>query len=237
MNDIVHFGRKMYVNGASCTINVSAAAAARKLTPSPVSWDAIWIKAMAAAAADRHELRTCYLPYPWQRLYLHPYAVAGVPVERTWNGAPAVFGDKIVNPAALSLIDIETVCESLKQLPIESIGGFRFLIRLTRLPWVLRRLLWHLGTQWSGRLRSRYIGTYSLTKVARRVQALQVTAPVSFNVYWSTPAPNGDMPVQFFFDHRVADGMSALRVVLAIEKVMNEDIAAELRRAAAIAKI
>jgi hypothetical protein len=46
-------------------------------------------------------LRTAYLPYPWPRLYVHPYAVAMIAVERVWNGARAVFADKIKNPAAL----------------------------------------------------------------------------------------------------------------------------------------
>jgi hypothetical protein len=117
-------------------------------------------------------------------------------------------------------------------LPVESIGGFRLLIRVSRFPWIVRRLLGHIAMRWSGILRSEYIGTYAVTKAARRVQVLQVISPMPFTVYWGNPDSKGDAVFQVFGDHRVADGMSSLRNFQVIEKVMNEDIVAELKACA-----
>jgi hypothetical protein len=232
VDDILYFGLQTYTHGAGVTINVAAAAAARRLRQPPVSWGAIWIKAIAIAAVSCPELRTAYLPYPWPRLYVHPYAVAMIAVERVWNGARAVFADKIKNPAALSLVEINRRCEAMMILPVESIGGFRLLIRVSRFPWIVRRLLGHIAMRWSGILRSEYIGTYAVTKAARRVQVLQVISPMPFTVYWGNPDSKGDAVFQVFGDHRVADGMSSLRNFQVIEKVMNEDIVAELKACA-----
>jgi hypothetical protein len=231
MTDLMIASRSLSAVGGSGTINVAAAAAARRLRAPRISWHAIWIKAVAMAAAEWPELRTGYLRYPWAHLYLHPHSVASVTVERRWNGAPALFVDPILDPAALSLAEIERRRRSLQESPIEKVGGFRRQLRISRLPWIVRRAVWHIGTQWSGWLRSRYLGTYTVTKSHRRIKALQVFLPISFVFYWTAPDRNGDVEVRIFFDHRIIDGSSAARIIAAIERAINEGIAAELAAA------
>ena len=228
MIDAIHFGQKMYTVGGGISVNLAAAAAARKLQQPPVSWEAIWIKAIAIAAASCPELRTAYLPFPWPRLYTHPHPVACVAAERIWKGAPATFWDRFKNPATLPLAEIHRRREGMSRLPVESIGGFRLQIRGTRAPWIARRLMWHIAVQWSGRLRSEYIGTYSTAKTPQRVQVLFLTAPISFSFNWTAPAPNGDLQLRVFFDHRLIDATGVGRIVDAIAQAMNEPIAAEL---------
>ena len=233
MSDVVHFGKKSHVVAGNWTINVSPVAVARKLRRPPIGWGAIWVKAVALACRKWPELRTAYLPFPWPRLYLHPHAVATMVVERPWNGRPAVFFDQIKRPELLSLMEIDAILRGLKRRPVESVGGYRRLIRFSRLPSIVRRPVWSFALQWSGRLRSEYFGTYSVHSFpVRRAQVMQSTTPISFSLIYGLLSPDGDMLVQLLMDHRIVDGLTSHRIMLAIEAAMKEDIVAELTAAA-----
>jgi hypothetical protein len=234
MSDVVHFGKKSHVVAGNWTINVAPVAAARKLRRPPVGWGAIWVKAISLACRKWPELRTSYLPFPWPRLYLHPHGVATMVVEREWNGLPAVFFDQVKRPELLSLMEIDVILRGLKRRPVESVGGYRRLIRFSRLPWILRRPLWSFALQWSGWLRSQYFGTYSVHSFpVRRAQVMQSTTPISFSLIYGLVNPDGDVLVQLLMDHRIVDGLTSHRIMRAIEAAMKEDIIAELTAAAA----
>ena len=229
MSDIVHFGRRSHVVAGNWTVNVAAAAAARKLRHPAVGWGAIWVKAVALAARKWPELRSAYMPYPWPHLYLHPHAVATVVVEREWNGRPAVFFDQVQRPEDLSLAEIDIILKGLRKRPVEGVGGYRRLIRFSRLPWILRRPMWSFALLWSGRLRSRYFGTYSVHSFpVRGAQVMQSTTPISFSLIYGLPDCDGNVLVQLMMDHRIVDGLTSHRIVRAIEAALKEDIVAEL---------
>ena len=232
MSDIVHFGRKSHVVAGNWTINVAAVATARKASHPLVGWGAIWVKALALASRKWPELRSAYLPYPWPRVYLHPHAVAALVVEREWNGRPAVFFDQVMGPEALTLAEIDVILKGLRKRPVGSVGGYRRLIRFSRLPWIIRRPVWSFALRWSGRLRSRYFGTYSVHSFpVRGVQVMQSTTPISFSLIYGLPDPDGDVLVQLLMDHRIVDGLTSHRIVRAIEAAMKKDIVAELNAA------
>jgi len=233
MSDVVHFGKKSHVVAGNWTIDVSPVAVARKLRCPPVGWGAIWVKAVALAGRKWPELRTAYLPFPWPRLYLHPHGVATMVVERAWNGRPAVFFDQIRHPERLSLMEIDIILRGLKRRPVESVGGYRRLIRFSRLPSIVRRAVWSFALRWSGRLRSEYFGTYSVHSFpVRRAQVMQSTTPISFSLIYGLIDPGGNMLVQLLMDHRILDGLTSHRIMLAIEAAMKEEIVAELTAAA-----
>lgn len=233
MRDVVHFGKKSHVVAGNWSINVAQVAAARKARRPPIGWGAIWVKAVALASRNRPELRIAYLPFPWPRLYLHPHAVATMVVEREWNGERAVFFDQIKRPELLSLVEIDDILRGLKRRPVESVGGYRRLIRFSRLPWIVRRPLWSFALQWSGWLRSQYFGTYSVHSFpVRRAQVMQSTTPLSFSLIYGLRNADGDLLAQLLMDHRIVDGLTSHRIMLAIEAAMKEDIIAELTAAA-----
>jgi hypothetical protein len=233
MSDVVHFGKKSHVVGGNWTINIAQVAAARKMRRPPIAWGAIWVKAVALASRKWPELRTAYLPFPWPRLYLHPNAVATLAVERGWNGRPAVFFDQVKCPELLSLVEIDVILRGLKRRPVESVGGYRRLIRFSRLPWIVRRPLWSFALQWCGWLRSRYFGTYSVHSFpVRRAQVMQSTTPLSFSLIYGNVNPDGDVLIQLMMDHRIVDGLTSHRIMLAIEAAMKADIVGELSAAA-----
>jgi hypothetical protein len=230
--DIVHFGRTSPVVAGNWTVNVAPAAAARKLTHPPAGWGAIWAKAIALAARKWPELRSAYMPYPWPHLYLHPHAVVTLVVEREWNGRPAVFFDQIRRPEDLSLTEIDIILKGLRKRPVESVGGYRRLIRFSRLPWIIRRPVWSFALKWSGRMRSCYFGTFSVHSFpVRGAQVMQSTTPISFSLIYGLPDADGNVLLQLMMDHRIVDGLTSHRIVRAIEAAMREDIVAELTAA------
>jgi hypothetical protein len=68
---------------------------------------------------------------------------------------------------------------------------------------------------------------------------LTMTTPITLCVYYGAVSRDGEMPVQFAFDHRVFDGYTAGQIGYESERVLNNEIATELasinnpRRAAA----
>jgi len=228
--DIIHFGKKSHVVGADLVINVAPIAAARKVSPQPVSWVAIWLRAMALAARKWPELRTFYLPFPWPRLYVHPYAVGSVAIEREWKGAQAVLFHPVEQLDTRSVREIDEYGHgALKEAPVEMVGGFRHIIRIARLPLPMRRLLLSIPLHWSGRLRARYFGSFTINSlVLPRFKIIHNVTPTSFLIYYGLLEPNGDMGVQVFWDHRLIDALALHRMLRDIEAIMNTDVVAEL---------
>ncbi len=129
-----------------------------------------------------------------------------------------------------SLREIDYELRVMRMAKIESLGGDRRLIRITRYPF-LRRLLWRIGLQGSGRLRAKYFGTFAINSmVSRRVHTTQSTTPITLSIFYGPIHLNGEMPLQVFFDHRVIDGSSVYRIVLDIQTMLNHEIVAELNR-------
>jgi hypothetical protein len=133
-----------------------------------------------------------------------------------------------------SLAEIDVILRGLKRRPVESVGGYWRLIRFSRLPWIVRRPVWSFALQWSGWLRSQYFGTYSVHSFAvRRAQVMQSTPPLSFSLIYGLLNADGDLLAQVLMDHRIVDGLTSHRIMLAIETALKDDIIAELTAAAA----
>ena len=174
MNDIVHFGKKSHIMGCAWQINVAplvAARAAQQRQQQPViGWTAMWLKALALVSQRRPELRTLYLPFPWARLYVRPESVGTIVIERTWQGVSALFFEQFAAPEKRSLLELDDALRKLKQAPVESVGSFRRLIRISRLPVVLRRLIWSFGAQLVGAAARQIYGDLRAQSVSGRWQ-------------------------------------------------------------------
>ena len=233
MNDIVHFGKKSHIMGCAWQINVAplvAARAAQQRQQQPViGWTAMWLKALALVSQRRPELRTLYLPFPWARLYVRPETVGTIVIERTWQGVSALFFEQFAAPEKRSLLELDDALRKLKQAPVETVGSFRRLIRISRLPVVLRRLIWSFGLNWSGPLRAKYMGICALNPFPAGGSITQSAMPAAFMLYYGLIGPNGDAQIQTFYDHRIMDGVELYRIVRDLEATMNRDIVAELQ--------
>ena len=211
-------------------LRMRALAEARRAVAAPPSWTALIAKAYSLVAAERPELRTAYLDLPLPRLYVHPHSVATIVVEREWRGASGVFFDQIVAPEATPLARISRVIDSLKQLPIEHVGGYRRQIRFSRLPGPLRRIAWACGLRGSGYLHCRYFGTFSVNSLpVPRSEVVQTTTAITMSLLHLPLNPSGELPLYYAYDHRVLDGLPAARAIGALEAALNGPIVAELR--------
>ena len=235
MRDIVHFGMKSHVVGGNGVMNVAPLIEARRVARSRVNRTSLLTKALALVARNRPEMRQSYIPFPVAHLYQYPKSVATIVVERGWRGESAVFLDQIQAPEDLSLAEIDALYRGMRQRPVEDVGGFRRLIRFTRLPLPIRRGFWRLGLYGSGYLHSRYFGTFSINSIpAPRTEFMQSTTPITMSVIHGYLEPNGDMPLQILVDHRVIDGMTMIRIARELETVLNEQVAAELLQSAGL---
>lgn len=230
----MYFARRTHLTGGSQIINVRRAKEARAATNPRPSWAAMITKAVALTAIDQPELRRAFMPLPWGHLYEHPHSVIMLPLEREFAGGPAIFMHPVDRPEASTLAALTCTIRALMTHPIENIGAFRRLIRVSRYPLVLRRALWALGLYGCGAVRSKYFGTFAINPaLSRGTDILYAPSPLSFMLYYSTVDSTGRMELTIFFDHRVIDGLPVRRALIEIGAALNGKIAAELDAMAA----
>lgn len=230
MADMLHFSHRVPVVAAERILRVRATVEARKKTGLAVSWGAMMVKTMALVSQRLPEMRRAYLPYPWPRVYEAPYSVASVILDREYEGEHATLMAPVLYPERLSLINLDAKLNRLKTAPFHQIGSYRRLIRNTKFPLPIRRLLWSMGLFGSGLFRARNFGTYAVNSIAGfRARMLTMTTPITSCLYYNPVTRDGEMAIQFAFDHRVFDGYLAGRVGSEIERVLNNEIVAELK--------
>jgi hypothetical protein len=224
---------RSFIIGGTTSVQVSAVVKARRNSQPLISWSAILIKAIALNSRKWPQLRRAYISFPWPHLYEHPHAVATIVIEREWQGERAVFFDQIPAPEHKSLREIDRLLDGTKSLGIESVGSYRRLLRITRCPLPIRRLIWLVALRGAGRLKSKYFGTFTVNSISSRYnRTTQSVTPVSQSFEYGPVEPNGRMPLQFYFDHRVMDGQTLVRIGRDLESVLNNEIVEELNTSA-----
>jgi hypothetical protein len=229
MRELLFFTPGPYVTGGSSVLRLADVVAARRKHQPLIGWNAILLKGIALTAQRYPELKRCYMAVPSAHFYQHPHCVASIVVERDWEGERAPFFDQIDAPEHRPLRELDGMLRALKTLPLETVSGFRRLIRYARLPQPLRRLMFRLGYQFSGELRSRFFGTFLLNSISsRHGHTTQAVTPMATTFFYGPVEPNGHMTIQIFFDHRVMDGAAAGRLLVELNGVLCKDIVAEL---------
>jgi hypothetical protein len=155
-------------------------------------------------------------------------------IERDWDGQTAVFRHTLQNTESRHLSDIQH--NSISPIQTKSIFSFPDIRRVMWLgkwlPFPILRLCFRLLHSLSGRVRSDVYGCASVNlwnvPKARVLMSANLSA---FVIYPGAVDENGDVAVQVFLDHRVIDGLQAGRILKEIEKIMNNEIVAEMRNA------
>ena len=102
------------------------------------------------------------------------------------------------------------------------------LLRLTRLPLPLRRLIWTVGLN-IGRQRANYFGTFGVTSlVALGSETVAARTPGPAFITYGFVRSDYTMELLFHWDHRIYDGALAARALRDLEDVLNTVIAEEL---------
>ncbi len=228
--DLLHAARRVPTVPVQRRMNIAAVVAARQAAAPRPSWAAIFTKAYAFVCAAHPELRRSYLTFPTPHLYEHPTAVASVAIEREFGEEMAVFFGHINGPHGHSLREVDGRLRAFKQLPLEQVGAFRQVLRVSALPRPLRRLLWWIGLNVSGRKRAHFLGTYGVSSYAGLGAAsLHQLSPLTTTLNYGVIDDAGNVDVRLVYDHRVMDGATVARALQDLERVLHCEIVAELR--------
>lgn len=211
------------------TISLGQVREARAAAGVAVPWTIIFAKAWALAARDCAPLRQTYARIPWPHLYETDQSVASVIVERDWGGEAALVAAKLKRPEDRPLPDLAEELNHALTAPIEGHRHFRSMVRVNRLPLLLRRALWWFAFN-AGPQRPKFFGTFGITVLGHR--GVSVNYPVSPVTTVLTLGPfqdNDTVEVTVGFDHRVMDGAPIANAFDLLEARLNGAVADELR--------
>jgi hypothetical protein len=228
--DLVQLARRVPTVPVQRRMNVAAVADARRLLAPKPSWCAIFTKAYGFIAADRPEFRRAYVPFPRPHLYEHPNNIASIAIERRLDNEDAVFFAHLRNPEKQGLSQIDSFLKDCKQEPLDRIALFRWALQVSRLPRPLRRVAWWFANSTSGYRRARWLGTFGVSVYsALGAESLHPLSPLTTALNYGVIRPDGEVEVRIIYDHRVVDGATVARALLDLEKVLNQEILAELQ--------
>jgi hypothetical protein len=232
--DYTHFSRGSYAAAAERRMRLADVAAARRQASPRPSWGAIMTKAFALAARHHPEMRQAYFGFPWGHIGEYAAQIASVVINRRVGDEDVIFLAPLVSPEDQPLQVLDGHLRRYLEEPVENFRHFREAMRITRLPWLLRRLLWWLALDVLPRRRARHFGTFGVTTMSPfGARTLQVPTLWTAFLHYGAMNDAGEVPVGICFDHRVMDGAVVGYTLLEMEQALHHDIAAELQGLAA----
>ena len=211
-------------------VSVAAVAAERGRFAHPPSWVLLFTKAYAAVSARRPDLRRAYLRFPRPHLFQFDASVATVAVEREYAGEPAVFFGHLRTPDRQPLPQLVRHLHDWRTKPVSEVRAFARMVRYTRWPTPLRRVLWWYAANVAPGVRARSFGTFGVSVTASAgATATNLISPVATTLNYGLFDADHSLTVRLHFDHRVLDGGPAARALAELEEEMNTGIAGELR--------
>jgi len=210
------------------SVNLRPLLEARAQAANPPGWAAIFVKAFALVARERPILRTLYVKWPLPGFYELPRSVAMVAIARTAGGEECVLPQRVTAPDEITLGEVEALIRQAKEAPIDAVPAFRKMLRATRLPLPLRRLLWAVGLN-LGRQRANYFGSFGVTSVAAYGPGeLHALSPGPFVLSYGVVKADQSLDVVLRWDHRVTDAAPMAQALTRLEEVLNTEIVAEI---------
>jgi hypothetical protein len=227
--DLMYASIRVPFVSLSRPLNVRQLLEARALAAQPPGWAAIFVKAFSLVAKDEPVLRTLYTKWPWPSFYELPRSVAMVAIARIENGQDCVLPQKVTAADTLSLTEVDAQIRHAKDAPIAEVPAFRKILRVTRLPLLLRRLMWLVGLNF-GRQRANWSGSFGVTSVAAYgAGELHALSPGPFIISYGVVEPDRTIDVVIRWDHRITDAAFMAKALTRLEQVLNTEIALELR--------
>jgi pyruvate/2-oxoglutarate dehydrogenase complex dihydrolipoamide acyltransferase (E2) component len=229
--DLLHFANRVPSIPLSRLMDVSALFAARRAHPARPSWSVIFMKAYARVAMEHPPLRRALLEWPLMRIYEHPQTNCSLAIERTFDGEEGVFFGMFRAPEGQTIGELQRSLTEFKTLPLDEIGFFRRMIRISRYPTPIRRFLWSTSLNASGRARAKRFGTFGVTTLGGRgVEQIHPLSPLTTTLTFGPIDSRGKVTVKIIYDHRVLDGAYVARRLVDLEQTLNGAILEELRK-------
>lgn len=225
--DIVRIARSIPSSRVESTFRLADVAALRGQCRPRVSWLPLFLKAFALTAREQPWLRQTFCRWPLPHLYQHPHSIGMVPVARTHQGEPWLCWGRFLNPASVSLSELQDTLVTYLENPVET--RFRRQVRFQQMPSPVRRLGWWILLNTSGRLRERKLGTFSISTLAGQgVINRDHPSILTTSLSYGPVDEGGQCLVTLIYDHRVFDGMQAAQTLRRLEDVLCGPVAKEL---------
>lgn len=238
INDLVHFARKVPSVPVSRMMDLGALAGPREAHPSRPSWSVLFMKAFGMVAAANPPLRRALMTFPNIRLYEHPGSICAMAIERQYRGEDGIFVGLFRGPECQSLAELDASLAWYKNTPLEQVGLFRQMLRVSAAPRPIRRLLWWSTLSVSGLKRAKRFGTFGLsTYGALGAEQMHPMSPLTTTLTFGPIDDCGRVCVKLIYDHRVLDGAYVARRLVEIESSLRGPILAELKQAAGVARL
>lgn len=155
VTELLFFSKRIPHQAVTRYCNLSRLCETRSSLPVRIGWAALFLKAYGLLAERHPTLRQSFMPWPCDHIYQHPANFARLPVSREYHGELCTFFARIPQPENLSLIELQQLIHSFNSDPVEEIYNFRRQWKIACFPTVIRRLLWWISLNISGRIRVR----------------------------------------------------------------------------------
>ena len=209
-------------------LHVRALADARAAAAIRPGWAAIFTKAFCLVAKEQPVLRSMYINGPWPHLYELPVSIGMVAIARCEDGEDCVLPQRVRGPENMTLAEVDATIRHGMTAPVREVPMFRKLLRVTRMPLPVRRLLW-AGCFAIGRQRANFCGNFGITSVAAFGPGnLDALSPGPYLLSYGALGPDQTIEVVIRWDHRVTDAALIAKTLSRLEQVLNNEIAAEL---------
>lgn len=228
--DLMHFSATVPSVTIERRMELAALSAARqKREPSP-TWSAIFIKAFAVVAARTAPLRTSYLKFPWPRFYEHAVNIATLNIDRQVAQERVVLHAQLASPESRTLRELDAVIDDYIKQPVDNLPSYRKAVRMSRVPWPLRRWLWWSALNMFGSIRCQHFGTFGITSVGSMgAGVLHLVPLLTTTLHYGMFDAIGGIDMRLSFDHRVLDGATAAQALADLEAVLLGEILQECR--------
>ena len=227
--DLMHYARQVPSVPVGRLMNLGPLVEARAGHPSRPSWSVLFLRAYGIVCEAHPALRRALLTFPTLRLYEHPYSIASMAFERQYRGEPGIFVGLFRAPERQSIAELQAAMTEYRDAPLESIGFFRQMLRISGYPGPIRRLLWWSTLHVSGPKRAKRLGTFGLTSYgALGAESYHPISPLPTTLTYGPIDPEGRVTAKLIYDHRVLDGAEIARRLADLEAALLGPILDEL---------
>lgn len=228
--DLIEIARRMPIAPIERTVELSALVKLRRLARPRISWQVLMMRAYALVARDNPLLRRHYVALPRQHYYEHPESVCVLTIGREVNGKEQLIFARFNQPENCSLAQLQEQFDNYRSLPHDQIKHFRHQVRFSKMPWIVRRLGWHLLTHWMPASRAKLMGTFGMSLSGfRDTYGTWHLGPCTTTLGYDQFCSKGNARLTLTFDHRVLDGKPAFDVLEALRAVLQGQICEELK--------
>lgn len=227
--DVLRLHRQMPTCAHNRLMRLSELAEARDQAARRISWPALFIRSWGQVCARNPQLLQTWRNWPWGHIFQHSAPVGTLAMNRRFQNEDWLFWGRIRSPQQHSLESIQDAITRFAEEAPDSV--FRQQLQMSRLPSVLRRLVWWWNLNIAGEKRARRIGTFFLTTVS--AHGVEIQHPPGVMTTGLTYGPldrHGMMKVTLTYDHRLMDGSFVASRLVDLEDELTGNTLTELLR-------